>query len=205
MSKAFALLNFCVGLLALAGNAVAGTADNVCAQSELKAMGYYSGEISGKIDAATKAAGDAYIAYMMANNPGWAQARLSSGEAAMWCKQLAAANPANAAFLQAAQGSAGLVKMTGLSVEGATTRSQPYPVLLNFTSTGDVTVKAACFLWNGKSEVCVPLPDGTKKGPVQVALTTGRAGTYNLNGFVKYDSNGKSFKSAETSIPITVK
>ncbi len=37
-----------------------------------------------------------------------------------------------------------------------------------------------------------------------LALTTGRAGTYNLNGFVKYDSNGKSFKSPETSFQIKV-
>ena len=37
-----------------------------------------------------------------------------------------------------------------------------------------------------------------------LALTTGRAGANNLNGFVKYDSNGKSFKSPETSFQIKV-
>ena len=37
-----------------------------------------------------------------------------------------------------------------------------------------------------------------------LALTTGRTGSYNLNGFVQYDSNGKSFKSPETSFQIKV-
>lgn len=187
------------------GGAVwAGQVENTCAQGELKALGYYSGEITGKIDSATKAAGDAYVAYMTAKYPGWAQAPLSPQEAGMWCKQLAGGNPKLSSFLQTAQGSAGLVHVNGLSVKGPTKAGQPYEAVFDFYSTGDVSIKAACFTWNARDEVCAPLPAGMKKGPIRIALTTGRKGTYNLNGHVNFDSNGKSFASPETSFEITV-
>lgn len=205
MMRTKAILTGCLLALGMGDAALAGQVETTCAQGELKALGYYIGEVTGRIDAATKAAGDAYVAYMTASNPGWRQAPLSAQTAGEWCRQLASAYPKElSSFLQTAQGSAGLVNVTGLSVEGPTKVKQPYVALFNFKSTGEVSIKAACFLWNGKDEVCAPLPEGTRKGPIQVALTTGRAGTYNLNGFVKYDSNGKSFKSPETSFQIKV-
>ena len=183
----------------------AGRADNVCAQSELKALGYYSGEISGRIDTASRAAGDAYIADKIAQDPGFGQAPLSSAEAAMWCKQLAASSPdLLTKYLIDAQGSAGIVRVRGISVDGPTTTQKPYFVEFDFKAEGEVDLKAACFMWNGRDDVCLPLPAGTRNGPVKVGLTTGRKGSYHLNGYVKYISNGKAFKSAETSTPITV-
>lgn len=185
--------------------ALAGRVENTCAQAELKALGYYTGEVTGRIDAATRAAGDDYIAYMTATYPGWAQAPLAPPTAGEWCRQLAAAYPEElSSFLQTAQGSAGLVHVTGLTVKGAATVTQPYDATFDFNSTGDVSLTAVCFVWNARDEVCLTLPDGTRKGPITAALTTGRAGTYNLNAYVKYDSNGKSFKSPETSFPLTV-
>ena len=205
MSKAFSFLMGCILAISISGPSLAGPKDNLCVQSELKALGYYSGEITGRIDAASKAAGDAYIAEMIAKYPGWAQARLSSAEAAMWCKQLAAAFPNELSqYLIASQDSAGLVHVSGIAVDGPTTTTQPYDVVFNFRAEGDVSITAVCFLWNGRNQVCVALPEGIRKGPIKIGLTTGRAGTYNLNGFVKYSSNGKSFLSAETSTQITV-
>lgn len=186
--------------------ASAGTADNVCAQSELKALGYYSGEITGRIDAASRSAGEAYLAEKIAEDPGFGQASLSSAEAAMWCKQLAASSPdLLSKYLIAAQGSAGIVRVWGISVDGPTTTQKPYSVQFNFKAEGEVDIKAACFMWNGRDDICFALPAGTKNGPIKVGLTTGRKGSYHLNGYVKYASNGKSFKSAEASTPITVK
>lgn len=205
MARITAIL--CGGLLAwsLGQAALAGQADNICAQSQLKALGYYQGEVTGRIDAATKAAGDKYIAYMVATYPGWGMAPLSTKTASEWCRQIAAAHPRElSVFLQTAQGSAGLVFVNGLKVEGVVTTKQPYLAIFDFTSNGDVDIQAVCFLWNGRSEVCLPLPEGTRHGPIKAALTTGRKGTYNLNAFVKYDSNGKSFKSPETSFALTV-
>jgi Putative peptidoglycan binding domain len=196
------------GLLSLltAGSAFSGTKANVCVQSELKALGFYNGEITGKLDQATKAAGDSYIAYMEANNPGWRQPRLSTAEADLWCKQLAAAFPDKLSkYLQAYQGAgSGIVKLTGLSVKNPASTKKPYTVSLDFKVEGDVTLTAACFTWNGKSEVCVPFGEGIKKGPIKVGLTTGRSGEYALNAYVKYVSAGKKLKSAETSTPLKV-
>ncbi len=189
---------------AVASSGFAGTNDNVCVQSELKALGYYSGEITGKIDKATKVAGDEYIAYMTANSPGWAQPRLTSAEASLWCKQLAAAFPDKLSkYLAASQGTGtGIVRLTGLTVKNPVSTKEPYTVVVDFKTEGTVSLTAACFTWNGKSEVCLALPAGITKGPIKVGLTTGRAGSYDLNAYVKYESAGKKLKSPETSTPL---
>ncbi len=205
MTKIVVVLSGCLLAVGMTGAVWAGQAENSCVQGELKALGYYTGEITGKIDPATKAAGDAYVAYMTAANPGWQQALLSPNEAAMWCKQLVADDPKKmSSFLEAAQGSAGLVLVRGLSVEGPTLAAQPYEAVFDFYSLGDVNIKAACFAWNAKDDVCAPLPEGMKKGPIRISLTTGRKGDYILVGYVKYDSNGKKFVSPETSFRISV-
>ena len=192
----------------LAGSVFAGADANICVQSQLKELGYYAGKVTGKIDGPTKSAGDQYIAYMTANNSGWAQPRLTSSEAAFWCKQLAAAFPDKLSkFLAASQGKGtGLVRVKGLSVSGSANTTQPYPVSVDFVMEGSspVFVKAACFTWNGKSEVCVAPPKGIAKSPFTVGLTTGRAGKYNLNVYLKYESGGKKLKSAENSVQLIV-
>lgn len=195
-------------ILILGSPVFSGTDSNVCVQSQLRELGYYSGKITGKIDGPTKTAGDQYIAYMQANNPGWAQPRLTSSEAAFWCKQLASAFPDKLSkYLAASQGKGtGLVRVTGMSISGQPNTTQPYQVTVEFASEGSSpsTVNAACFKWNGKSEVCLSMPDGTSKGPVTAGLTTGRAGKYTLNVYLKYESGGKKLKSAESSIELVV-
>lgn len=195
-------------ILILGGPVFSGTDSNVCVQSQLRELGYYAGKITGKIDGPTKTAGDQYIAYMQANNPSWAQPRLTSSEAAFWCKQLASAFPDKLSkYLAASQGKGtGLVRVTGMSISGQPNTTQPYQVTVEFDSEGSSpsTVNAACFKWNGKSEVCLSMPDGTSKGPVTAGLTTGRAGKYTLNVYLKYESGGKKLKSAESSIELVV-
>ena len=193
-------------LISLSSSAHAGSVENTCVQNQLSELGFYAGAVTGMMDGPTKAAANDYVAFKSAESPGWAMAGLTSAEAGNWCKQLAAAYPARLSkFLKASLGGGGLVTISRLSVEGTPTTTKPYVVSLQFKAEGDVALQSACFTWNHQSEVCIPLPAGAVKSPIRAGLTTGRAGTYQLNGYVKYQSGGKKITSAQTSAALTVK
>ena len=99
-----------------------------------------------------------------------------------------------------------VVRPTGLTVDGKPNTSEPYRTTVDFEVFGDypAAVTAACFTWNGRDEVCVALGKAITKGPIVVGLTTGRAGAYDLNVYLKYESGGKALKSAETSFRLEV-
>ena len=197
-----------LGVALFAGTANADTNANICAQSELNALGYYSGEINGKLDAATKAAGEQYIVYMKAHNPGWNQPSLTNATGVLWCRQMSAARPDELAKFEMAYNGPGtsLVRIDRVEVKGPTIASQPYNVAVGFKVYGKtgVIVDGACFTWNGRDNLCFDIPGGSTKSPIVVALTTGRVGNYGINARIKYHSGGLNLVSGESSVDISV-
>jgi hypothetical protein len=71
-----------------------------CVQKQMNHLGFDAGSVDGLIGAKTRAAADAYIAYMKGGpgGEGWAQPRLNASNAAHWCEKVGEAHPQTAKY-----------------------------------------------------------------------------------------------------------
>ena len=200
------------GVILSLSSAIAGTDANVCVQGELKELGYYAGEVNGKIDGATKSAGLAYFNYMKSENDPqntgqWNIPALTTQTAEHWCKSLFGGSEKMAKYLMAFNGpGTALLRINDTHVEGATNTREPYSVVVGFQNFGKdpFVVTGICFNWNGASDMCFDIPGGTTRSPVVVALTTGRAGDYGINARLKYKTGGKTLVTGENTVFVKV-
>jgi hypothetical protein len=184
-----------------------------CAQGELAELGFYAGEIDGKIGPVAKAAGAKYIDFMQERNPGWNQPDLSRSTSELWCKQLAAAFPDKLRkYLMEFNGpGTSLLEILGVSVKGPTNTKEPYPTMVEFRTFGNtpIVLDEVCYTWNFNSELCLPLgelnvPVSDEVNNITTELTTGAAGTWVIVAYFKYTSQGIALKSAESATTISV-
>lgn len=170
-----------------------------CVQNELNDLGYDAGAADGLLGGKTISAGDKYIAYMKANNPGWNMPRLNKGNADHWCRSVASANSSVAKYYEALLAASGASTLTVRNVElNRNIRAgEPYRVEILYEASGksgSIEINAACFTWNDEGPYCFALePAGRNKALVN--LTTGNPGTYRLNGALRYVSGGKQYMS----------
>ena len=71
-----------------------------CVQKQMNHLKLNAGQVDGLIGNQTRAASDAYIAWMKSGpgGPDWAQPRLTSGNAAHWCEKVGEAHPQTAKY-----------------------------------------------------------------------------------------------------------
>jgi hypothetical protein len=197
------------GFFGLASSAASANTDAVkCVQGQLTELGFYTGEIDGKIGKGTRAASEQYKDWMKQNNPGWDQPSLNKSQSEFWCKQLASSNPPKLAhYLASYYGTdVSIAHVSGLSVAGPVSTTKPYATSVQFEVYGQsgLSVTDLCFQWNGRDELCVPMPPGVSNGPISLELTTGRAGDYVLLTYLKYVSGGKKLTSNQNTVSMIV-
>lgn len=119
--------------------------------------------------------------------------------------------------LAACAGSEGALEPDRLRVTGLEVAEDPkidvrYPALLTFEAKGNVRIIESCFTWAesgsrvdwfSEGPYCFA-PEGSPGNAVKSLLLTGYAGTYQLQGYVRYASNGVLRCSNTVSSEITV-
>jgi hypothetical protein len=104
------------------------------------------------------------------------------------------------------------IRVTGLEVADDPKVDVRYPALLTFEADGDVRIIDSCFTWADTGSRLSWLSDGpycfaSEKSPanaVRSMLLTGYAGTYQVEGYVRYASGGVLRRSNSASSEVTV-
>lgn len=180
----------------------------LCVQKQLNALGFDAGSEDGQFGSQTRQAGERYRQYMTKKYAGWGSSPVSRGNASEWCKQIPNANPKVMKiykdFIVGPGGS--IVQVVQLKVSKKQKSRVPYPVEVKFKVNGraPVSIKEACFTWNGKSQKCYAIESRNSRKPLRLQLVTARPGTYYLNAAIRYSSNGKSILSNWSSQQIQV-
>lgn len=112
------------------------------------------------------------------------------------------------------------IRLTGLEVADSPTVDIRYPALLSYEARGDVRVIDSCFLWFdkhadfdsfrstlwfGEGPYCFAVEGDSGPEAVPSMLITGYAGTYRLEGYVRYVGGGIYRKTNSVATEITVR
>ncbi|HEY9550171.1 MAG TPA: hypothetical protein VIR45_11775 [Kiloniellaceae bacterium] len=112
------------------------------------------------------------------------------------------------------------IRLTGLEVAANPTVDIRYPALLSYEARGDVQVIDSCFLWYdkdadftsfrstlwfGEGPYCFAPESGAGPDAVKAMLASGYAGSYRLEGFVRYSDGGVTRESNWLSTEVTVR
>lgn len=95
------------------------------------------------------------------------------------------------------------ISLTGLEIQSPTVDTR-YPALISYEAQDDVRVIESCFLWSDAGPYCFAPEGATDAGVVRSMLVTGYAGTYQLEGYVRYEAGGERWRSEPVTTEITV-
>lgn len=112
------------------------------------------------------------------------------------------------------------IRLTGLEVADNPTVDIRYPALLSYEARGDVQVIDSCFLWYdkdadftsfrstlwlGEGPYCFAPESGAGPDAVKAMLASGYAGSYGLEGYVRYLAGGELRTSNRLATEIAVR
>lgn len=96
------------------------------------------------------------------------------------------------------------VKVTALKVNRNLKAGVLYDVTLPYRLKGTIDSVEGCFLWSNEGPYCFP-PLKMNSKQFFIKLRTGTSGDYDLTGFLRFKSGGKTAESNRVSARITVK
>jgi len=95
------------------------------------------------------------------------------------------------------------ISLTGLEVQNPIVDTR-YPAVISYEAQDDIRVIESCFLWSDAGPYCFAPEGATDSGEVKSMLVTGYAGTYHLEGYVRYEAGGERWRTDSVSTEITV-
>jgi len=79
-----------------------------------------------------------------------------------------------------------------------------FPALLSYESQGEVTILESCFCFSDAGPYCFGLEGDGGPGVARSMLVAGYAGTYEVQGYLRYLAGGESYKTNTLETEITV-
>ena len=95
-------------------------------------------------------------------------------------------------------------KLKALIVDSKIKAGAYYPAALSYEISGEPYLVNACYLWSGEGPYCFKTTNNKEELKIVSRLRTKNPGKYELEGFVKYKTDGEYKESNHVSATILV-